>query len=105
MFWHRSFISQQLALISWYGLRSTSIAIFLWSDALTRRCLPHLPPTPPDIICWIEQPSLLVSQALMQSRDISLILATGGPQMVRCCFCRVDFVYGEALVAAATLGT
>ena len=40
-------------------------------------------PPPPDIISWIEQPSLLVSQALMQSRDVSLILATGGPQMVR----------------------
>ncbi|KAI7843832.1 hypothetical protein COHA_002730 [Chlorella ohadii] len=41
---------------------------------------------PEDIICWIEQPSLLVSQALMQSRDISLILATGGPQMVRAAY-------------------
>ena len=36
-----------------------------------------------DVISWIEEPSMLASQALMSSRDISLILATGGPQMVR----------------------
>lgn len=40
-------------------------------------------PSLADIISWIEEPSMLASQALMTSRDISLILATGGPQMVR----------------------
>lgn len=38
-----------------------------------------------DIVSWIEEPTLAVSQALMSSRDVSLILATGGPQMVREC--------------------
>ncbi|PSC68567.1 bifunctional acetaldehyde-alcohol dehydrogenase [Micractinium conductrix] len=41
---------------------------------------------PEDIISWIEQPSLLVSQALMQSPQVSLILATGGPQMVKAAY-------------------
>jgi len=38
---------------------------------------------PPDIIGWIEHPSVELSKALMQHRDISLILATGGPYMVK----------------------
>ncbi len=38
---------------------------------------------PPGIISWIEHPSMAVSQALMQSPEISLILATGGPAMVK----------------------
>jgi len=38
---------------------------------------------PEGIIGWIENPTLELSQALMQHPDISLILATGGPGMVR----------------------
>lgn len=41
---------------------------------------------PKDIISWIETPSLPVSQALMQAPEISLILATGGPAMVRAAY-------------------
>jgi len=38
---------------------------------------------PENIIDWIEEPTLELSQALMSHPDISLILATGGPAMVR----------------------
>lgn len=38
---------------------------------------------PDGIIGWIEEPSMQFSQALMQHPDISLILATGGPGMVK----------------------
>lgn len=38
---------------------------------------------PESIIGWVEDPSLELSQALMSHPDISLILATGGPAMVR----------------------
>jgi len=38
---------------------------------------------PEGIIGWIENPTLDLSQALMRHPDISLILATGGPGMVR----------------------
>lgn len=41
---------------------------------------------PPNIISWIEEPSMCISQALMQSPEVSLILATGGPQMVRAAY-------------------
>ncbi|MGF1523971.1 MAG: bifunctional acetaldehyde-CoA/alcohol dehydrogenase [Leptolyngbyaceae cyanobacterium] len=41
---------------------------------------------PPDIIGWIDEPSLALSQALMQHPDISLILATGGPSMVKAAY-------------------
>ncbi|PRW60149.1 bifunctional acetaldehyde- alcohol dehydrogenase isoform A [Chlorella sorokiniana] len=41
---------------------------------------------PPGIISWIEEPSMLVSQSLMSAPEISLILATGGPQMVRAAY-------------------
>ncbi|GFR45832.1 hypothetical protein Agub_g7196 [Astrephomene gubernaculifera] len=41
---------------------------------------------PTDIISWVETPSLPVSQALMQAPEISLILATGGPAMVRAAY-------------------
>ncbi|EFN53515.1 hypothetical protein CHLNCDRAFT_58567 [Chlorella variabilis] len=41
---------------------------------------------PRHIISWIEHPSMCISQALMQSPEISLILATGGPQMVRAAY-------------------
>lgn len=39
---------------------------------------------PKDIIGWIEEPSVALSQALMKESDI--ILATGGPQMVRAAY-------------------
>jgi len=41
---------------------------------------------PPDIIAWIDEPTVGLSQALMQHRDINLILATGGPGMVRAAY-------------------
>ena len=41
---------------------------------------------PEDIIAWIDEPSVALSQALMQHQDINLILATGGPNMVRAAY-------------------
>lgn len=41
---------------------------------------------PPDIIGWIDEPTLDLSQALMQHADIKLILATGGPGMVKAAY-------------------
>ncbi|MDB9524645.1 bifunctional acetaldehyde-CoA/alcohol dehydrogenase [Oscillatoria sp. CS-180] len=41
---------------------------------------------PPDIIGWIDEPSVPLSQALMQHPDVSLILATGGPSMVKAAY-------------------
>ncbi|ASC69959.1 Aldehyde-alcohol dehydrogenase [Halomicronema hongdechloris C2206] len=41
---------------------------------------------PTDIIGWIDAPSVPLSQALMQHQDINLILATGGPSMVRAAY-------------------
>lgn len=41
---------------------------------------------PEHIVSWIETPSLPVSQALMQANEVSLILATGGPAMVRAAY-------------------
>ncbi|AFY36804.1 acetaldehyde dehydrogenase [[Leptolyngbya] sp. PCC 7376] len=38
---------------------------------------------PEGLIGWIDEPSIELSQALMQHDDIALILATGGPGMVR----------------------
>lgn len=37
---------------------------------------------PKDIIGWIENPTMALSNALMHHKDINLILATGGPGMV-----------------------
>ncbi len=41
---------------------------------------------PEDIIGWIDEPTVPLSQALMQHPDISLILATGGPGMVKAAY-------------------
>ncbi|NJN61754.1 MAG: bifunctional acetaldehyde-CoA/alcohol dehydrogenase [Coleofasciculaceae cyanobacterium RL_1_1] len=41
---------------------------------------------PPDIIGWIDEPTVALSQVLMQHKDINLILATGGPSMVRAAY-------------------
>ncbi|MDY5955402.1 MAG: bifunctional acetaldehyde-CoA/alcohol dehydrogenase [Kiritimatiellia bacterium] len=41
---------------------------------------------PENIIGWIEEPSVLLSQHLMCHPDISLILATGGPGMVKAAY-------------------
>jgi acetaldehyde dehydrogenase/alcohol dehydrogenase len=38
---------------------------------------------PKGLIGWIDEPSIELSQMLMSHRDINLILATGGPGMVR----------------------
>jgi acetaldehyde dehydrogenase / alcohol dehydrogenase len=41
---------------------------------------------PTDIIGWISEPSVDLSRSLMQHRDINLILATGGPGMVKAAY-------------------
>lgn len=41
---------------------------------------------PKDIIGWIDQPTVELSDYLMQHPDINLILATGGPGMVRAAY-------------------
>ena len=41
---------------------------------------------PKNIIGWIEEPSMNMSAALMSHKDISLILATGGPGMVKAAY-------------------
>ncbi|XFA73834.1 bifunctional acetaldehyde-CoA/alcohol dehydrogenase [Thermosynechococcaceae cyanobacterium Okahandja] len=41
---------------------------------------------PPDIIGWIDEPTIELSQALMQHPEIKLILATGGPGMVKAAY-------------------
>ena len=41
---------------------------------------------PPDIIGWIDEPTVPLSQALMQNPNIKLILATGGPGMVKAAY-------------------
>lgn len=38
---------------------------------------------PENIISWIDNPTMQLSQGLMQHPDVSLILATGGPAMVK----------------------
>lgn len=42
---------------------------------------------PDGIIAWIDEPTVEISQHLMGHSDISLILATGGPGMVRSAYC------------------
>ncbi|GAB4549359.1 MAG: bifunctional acetaldehyde-CoA/alcohol dehydrogenase [Pleurocapsa sp.] len=41
---------------------------------------------PEDIIGWIDEPSVQLSQALMQHPSLNLILATGGPGMVKAAY-------------------
>ena len=41
---------------------------------------------PSDIIGWIDQPSVALSTQLMQHPDVNLILATGGPGMVKAAY-------------------
>lgn len=41
---------------------------------------------PKDIISWIDAPSVELSNALMKHEDINLILATGGPGMVKAAY-------------------
>ncbi|EAW36184.1 bifunctional acetaldehyde-CoA/alcohol dehydrogenase [Lyngbya sp. PCC 8106] len=41
---------------------------------------------PDDIIGWIDEPTVPLSQMLMQHHDIKLILATGGPGMVKAAY-------------------
>ncbi|MGL5309118.1 MAG: aldehyde dehydrogenase family protein, partial [Plesiomonas shigelloides] len=41
---------------------------------------------PKDIIGWIDEPSVELSNALMRHDDINLILATGGPGMVKAAY-------------------
>jgi acetaldehyde dehydrogenase / alcohol dehydrogenase len=41
---------------------------------------------PPDIIAWIDEPTVELSKSLMQHPEIQLILATGGPGMVKAAY-------------------
>lgn len=41
---------------------------------------------PDNIIGWIDEPSIELSQTLMKHKDINMILATGGPGMVRAAY-------------------
>ena len=41
---------------------------------------------PKDIIAWFEEPTIELSGALMKHKDIALILATGGPGMVKAAY-------------------
>ncbi|MFP4219966.1 MAG: bifunctional acetaldehyde-CoA/alcohol dehydrogenase [Phormidium sp.] len=41
---------------------------------------------PENIIGWIDEPTVPLSQALMQHQDVKLILATGGPGMVKAAY-------------------
>lgn len=41
---------------------------------------------PANIISWIDKPSLALSEALMKDSNIKLILATGGPAMVKAAY-------------------
>ncbi len=41
---------------------------------------------PKDIIAWIDAPSVMLSQYLMTHNDVDLILATGGPGMVKAAY-------------------
>lgn len=41
---------------------------------------------PKDIVGWIDEPSVELSNALMHHKDINLILATGGPGMVKAAY-------------------
>ena len=41
---------------------------------------------PPDIMGWIDEPSSVLTDQLMQHPDINLILATGGPGMVHAAY-------------------
>ena len=41
---------------------------------------------PADIIGWIDEPTIELSQALMSHSEVKLILATGGPGMVRAAY-------------------
>ncbi|MGQ9867044.1 MAG: bifunctional acetaldehyde-CoA/alcohol dehydrogenase [Pseudanabaenaceae cyanobacterium] len=41
---------------------------------------------PDPVIGWIDEPSVPLSQALMQHPDVKLILATGGPAMVKAAY-------------------
>ena len=41
---------------------------------------------PPNLIGWISEPSVELSQSIMRHKDINLILATGGPGMVKAAY-------------------
>ncbi len=41
---------------------------------------------PADIIGWIDEPTVALSQTLMQHPDVKLIIATGGPNMVKAAY-------------------
>ena len=52
---------------------------------------------PPDIIGFVEEPTLAISNALMRHPSINLILATGGPAMVKSAYSSGKPAIGEYL--------
>ena len=62
------------------AIRSTCDAARIVRDAAEKAGAPK------GLINWLEKPTLALSQALMASPDIKLILATGGPAMVHAAY-------------------
>ncbi|QGP55617.1 Aldehyde-alcohol dehydrogenase [Piscirickettsia salmonis] len=60
--------------------RCTSKATKIILDAAVKAGAPE------NIISWIDEPSVALSDQLMHHRDINLILATGGPGMVKAAY-------------------
>ncbi len=60
--------------------KSTCAAAKLVLDAAVKAGAPK------DIIAWIDEPTVDLSNQLMQHKDINLILATGGPGMVKAAY-------------------
>lgn len=60
--------------------KSTNYAAKIVLDAAVKAGAPK------DIIGWIDEPTVELSNALMQHPEISLILATGGPGMVKAAY-------------------
>ncbi len=60
--------------------RSTVEAARIVRDAAVKAGAPE------DIVSWIDDPTVALSQHLMSHKDINLILATGGPGMVKAAY-------------------
>ena len=58
---------------------------------------------PENCVSWVEHPSIQASQALMQAPEISMILATGGPAMVRAAYSSGHPALGVGALGAAQL--
>ena len=53
---------------------------------------------PPNIIAFVEEPTLAISNALMRHASINLILATGGPAMVKSAYSSGKPAIGKSCV-------